>query len=143
MYRLESEEGFSGGLITWGIFVLFLWLVGVPAVLCILLGAFAGAAVWLIIAFWRAEKSDEPPRKREEDSAIRPVRRLIQRLPGFGDGFGQGSRAPQRITRDSRSGEAQQVGRDSTSRESSLKRSSNSSLREAIKRRKENSSNQL
>jgi hypothetical protein len=142
MYRLESEEGFSGGLITWGIFVLFLWLVGVPAVLCILLGAFAGAAVWLIIAFWRAEKSDEEPRSRDDDSPIRPVRRLIQRLPGSG-GFGLGINAPQRITGDSSSGEAQPSDRDSVSRRKAIKQQPSSSLRDAIKRRKENSSNQL
>ncbi|WAL60364.1 hypothetical protein [Thermocoleostomius sinensis] len=141
MYKLESEEGFFGGIIIWGIFVLLLWLVGIPAVLCILLGGFAGAAVWLIIAFWRAQKSDDPPKKREEDSAIRPVRRLIQRFPGvgFGDGSVQGSRAPQRITRDPRSGEVQLARRGPIAR----KRPASSSLREAIRRRKENSSNQL
>lgn len=135
MYKLESEEGFSGGLITWGIFVLLFALLGVPAVLCIVLGAVGGAAVWLMIAYWRAEKSDAPPKPADESDAIRPVRRLIQRFPGSA-GLGRYFGAPQSITRDTSSGEGQKSRRDPTPRSKSLKRQPSSSLRDAIRRRK-------
>ena len=79
MYKLNSEDGFSGGLITWGLCILVFALLGVPAVLSILVGLAGGVAVGAIIAYWRAEKSDEAAKPVvEEPEVIQPVRRLVQ-----------------------------------------------------------------
>lgn len=84
MYKYKQEEGFNGGLIIWAVFILVFALLGVPAALCILLGAFGGGAVWLMIAYWRAEKLPEEaakPEQQEQPDVIRPVRRLFERVP--------------------------------------------------------------
>lgn len=83
MYKLNSEDGTSAGLVVWIFFVLVFFVLGVPAVLSIFLGLLGGIAVGTIIAYTRAKKQDDEAPKPEQPrpDAIRPVRRIVDQLP--------------------------------------------------------------
>ncbi|NJO42146.1 MAG: hypothetical protein HC769_25340 [Cyanobacteria bacterium CRU_2_1] len=83
-FKLKSDEGFPVGLGTWVLFILIFWGLGLPATLMILLGAIAGAAVWLIVSYLRADKIEEE-KPEEPPEALKPVDQWFNqlRLPGF------------------------------------------------------------
>ncbi|HEY9664308.1 MAG TPA: hypothetical protein V6C65_38175 [Allocoleopsis sp.] len=81
-FKFETEEGSQGGLVTWGVLIVIFALLGVPALLSILLGGIGGIAVGTLIAYWRAEKlPPDPTQPKQDEDAIKPVKRLIERLP--------------------------------------------------------------
>lgn len=82
MYRLNSEDGISSGLIIWIAFIIIFFLLGIPAVLSVVFGLCSGVAVGMIVAYATAEKIDEVKESSvTEESPIQPVRRLVERLP--------------------------------------------------------------
>ncbi|GAB4374442.1 MAG: hypothetical protein Kow00121_18890 [Elainellaceae cyanobacterium] len=82
MYNLNSEDGVSAGLITWIIFIVVFFLLGIPAVFTIFLGFCGALAVGTIIAYWRAEEAEEGKKpSATEESPIRPTRGLVGQLP--------------------------------------------------------------
>lgn len=138
MYRFRSDDGVPGGLIIWAVFLIFFALLGVPAVLAILLGAFGGVAVTFILIYWRAEKDEGVAVKKEDSSPFRPMRRLIERLPLIG-GFGLNLTPPKRLTRDSATGDSRHTGREASEGGPIRARRPSSSFRDAVRRRKEGS----
>jgi hypothetical protein len=56
MYKYDSEKGFAAGLRLWLLFIIVLSFLGVRAELSVLFGAAAGAASWLIVAYWKSVK---------------------------------------------------------------------------------------
>lgn len=140
MYRYRSEDGVPGALIIWAVFIIVFAVLGVPAPLAILLGGIGGAAVGFIQIYWRAEKDEGVVEKQEEESPIRPIRRLIDRFP-LSAGLGLNRNAPQRITRDPVTGEAQRSGKRPLPGEGSpiRARRPKSSFSDAVKRRKDGS----
>lgn len=83
-YKLKTDEGVQGALVISAVFILVLALLGIPAWLCILFGLCGGAAVWLMIAYWRAEKIPEDKTKpAQQEEVIKPVKRVFERLPLF------------------------------------------------------------
>lgn len=138
MYIFRSEDGVPGALIIWAVFIIVLALLGVPALLAILLGAFGGIAVGFIQIYWRAEKDEDAVEERQEDSPIKPIRRLVERLP-FASGFGFNRTPTRRITRDPLTGETQRADGDPIPGQGSpiRARRPKSSFSDAVKRRKE------
>lgn len=138
MYSFRSEDGVPGALIIWAVFIIVLALLGVPALLAIVLGAIGGGAVAFIHIYWRAEKDEEAVEERAEDSPIKPIRRLIERLP-FSAGFGLNRTPTRRITRDPAAGDSQRLGRPTGEGSPIRSRRPKTSFSDAVKRRKEGS----
>ncbi|NJR38260.1 MAG: hypothetical protein HC781_04655 [Leptolyngbyaceae cyanobacterium CSU_1_4] len=55
MYKYDSEKGFSTGLMMWLLCLLVLVFLGIQPILSVLFGAAAGAATWLMVAYWNFE----------------------------------------------------------------------------------------
>lgn len=55
MYKYDSDNGLLVGLRMWLLCIIVLLCLGVSPILCILLGAAAGASVWRIVAYWNFE----------------------------------------------------------------------------------------
>jgi hypothetical protein len=55
MYKYDSEKGFSTGLMMWLLSLFILVFLGIQPILSVLFGAAAGAATWLIVAYWNFE----------------------------------------------------------------------------------------
>jgi len=67
MYQYDFDKGFPIGLMMWLLSLVILSFLGIQPILSVLFGAAAGAATWLIVAYWNFEPI--PP---TEDSA-KPV----------------------------------------------------------------------
>jgi xanthine/uracil permease len=64
MYKYDSEKGFSTGLMMWLLCLLILVFLGIQPIISVLFGAAAGAATWLIVAYWNFEPI--PPEEGKE-----------------------------------------------------------------------------
>jgi hypothetical protein len=73
MYKYDSEKGFSAALRMWLLSLIVLALLGVRAELSILFGAIAGAAVWLIVSYWKflpIPKDSQDPKPVEPSPSV-------------------------------------------------------------------------
>lgn len=61
MYNFKVKGATEAGLRIWIAFILGFWLAGLPAELCIFLGAIGGLATWQLVRYWKAVKVDKPP----------------------------------------------------------------------------------
>lgn len=83
MYKFNDKNANEAGLRLWIAFILGLWLVGIRAELCVLLGALGGLATWQIVRFWKAEKVDPKPASpaaaKPADSALAPLGEVFRK----------------------------------------------------------------
>jgi hypothetical protein len=74
MYKYDSENGFSAGLRMWLLCILILSCLGIRPILSVLFGSAAGAAVWLIVSYWKFEpvplEGGEKPVDEEPTSGV-------------------------------------------------------------------------
>jgi xanthine/uracil permease len=77
MYKYDSEQGFSAGLRMWLLCIIILSVLGVRAELSVLFGAIGGAAVWLIVSYW---KFLPIPKDSQDEKPAEPTPSVFTRL---------------------------------------------------------------
>jgi hypothetical protein len=83
MYKYDSEKGFAAGLRLWLLCIIVLSFLGIRAELSVLFGAAAGAAAWLIVAYWKSVKI--PDDGSQPVPEVQPS--VFKRAWGLGDRF--------------------------------------------------------
>jgi xanthine/uracil permease len=77
MYKYDSEKGFSAGLMMWLLCIVILFCLGIQPIISVLFGAAAGAATWLIVAYWHFEPIPPEEGKKSVDE---PTSSIFSRL---------------------------------------------------------------
>jgi len=78
MYKYDAEKGFSTGLMMWLLSLVILSFLGIQPILSVLFGAAAGAATWLIVAYWNFEPI--PPTEDSNKPVDKPTSGVFSRF---------------------------------------------------------------